>query len=113
MRPEKEIPLFELDEALIQQLTAETSDRFYQAYQMKVKKERTDALNAIVEEAVAKYVEIEEPACTKVQLTRIFEKIQRDVVKKLLLEGKRPDGRKYDEIRPIVCEVGVLPRSHG
>ncbi len=32
---------------------------------------------------------------------------------KILDEGIRPDGRKVDEIRPIWCEVGVLPRTHG
>jgi polyribonucleotide nucleotidyltransferase len=110
---EKEIPLFELDADLQQQLESETSDRFYQAYQIIKKQERSAALNEIVEEAVAKYVEIEEPKCTKVQLTRMFEVIQRKVVQKLLLEGKRPDGRTYEEVRPIACEVGVLPRSHG
>ena len=110
---EKEIPLFELDADLLKQLTNESSDAFYQAYQVTQKAERSAALKAIVDAAVAKYVDVEEPKCTKVQLTRMFEKIQRDVVQKLLLEGKRPDGRKYDEIRPISCEVGVLPRSHG
>ena len=33
--------------------------------------------------------------------------------KKILTEGIRPDGRKVEEIRPIWCEVGVLPRTHG
>jgi len=31
----------------------------------------------------------------------------------ILDEGKRPDGRKLDEVRPITCEVGLLPRTHG
>ncbi len=31
----------------------------------------------------------------------------------ILEEHKRPDGRKIDEIRPLSCEVGVLPRVHG
>jgi polyribonucleotide nucleotidyltransferase len=39
--------------------------------------------------------------------------VQWKAVRKLLLEGKRPDGRGYDDVRPITCEVGVLPRSHG
>ena len=110
---EKEIPLFELDAELLKQVTQESSDAFYQAYQITQKAERSTALKAIVDAAAAKYVDIEEPKCTKVQLKRMFEKIQRNVLQKLLLEGKRSDGRKYDEIRPISCEVGVLPRSHG
>ena len=33
--------------------------------------------------------------------------------KKILEQGIRPDGRKVTEVRPIWCEVGVLPRVHG
>ena len=40
-------------------------------------------------------------------------KMQKKVVKKWLLEGKRVDGRGMDEIRPLAAEVGVLPRVHG
>ena len=40
-------------------------------------------------------------------------KMQKKVVKKWLLEGKRVDGRGMDDIRPLAAEVGVLPRVHG
>ena len=40
-------------------------------------------------------------------------KMQKKVVKKWLLAGKRVDGRSMDEIRPLGAEVGVLPRVHG
>lgn len=41
-------------------------------------------------------------------------KIKKEVMrKKIINEGVRPDGRKLDEIRPIWCEVGILPRVHG
>ena len=40
-------------------------------------------------------------------------KMQKKVVKKWLMAGKRVDGRRTDEIRPLAAEVGVLPRVHG
>ena len=40
-------------------------------------------------------------------------KMQKKVVKKWLMAGKRVDGRQTDEIRPLAAEVGVLPRVHG
>ncbi len=40
-------------------------------------------------------------------------KMQKKVVKKWLLQGKRVDGRGMDEIRPLDAEVGILPRVHG
>ena len=55
-------------------------------------------------------VTAETPACNPQQADA---KNQWKVMRKMLLEGKRPDGRGYDQIRPIACEVGILPRSHG
>ncbi|MBR2952260.1 MAG: polyribonucleotide nucleotidyltransferase [Clostridia bacterium] len=44
----------------------------------------------------------------------ILYKIQKYVVRRWLLdEGKRVDGRRMDEIRPLAAEVGILPRTHG
>ena len=40
-------------------------------------------------------------------------KLQKKIVRNWLYEGKRVDGRKIDEIRPLAAEVGVLPRVHG
>ena len=111
--PVKETPIFALDEALCKQLEDETFGAFYDAYQIKVKAERNAAIQAIAEQATEKYVTAETPACNPTQLKRMLENIQWKVMRKMLLEGKRPDGRGYDQIRPIACEVGILPRSHG
>jgi polyribonucleotide nucleotidyltransferase len=47
-------------------------------------------------------------------LSRSFEaRVKQRVREKILQEGMRPDGRKTTEIRPISCEVSVLPRTHG
>ncbi len=44
----------------------------------------------------------------------ILNKLAKEIVReKILTKGVRPDGRKLDEIRPIWCEVGILPRVHG
>ncbi len=50
----------------------------------------------------------------KDEVAAVFDELKKDVCRKLILqEGTRIDGRKFDEIRPITCEVGVLPRTHG
>ena len=47
-------------------------------------------------------------------LSDVFYKIQKEAVRKLVLDdGKRLDGRQFFDIRPIVSEVGLLPRAHG
>ncbi len=54
-----------------------------------------------------------ETASEKSEAAEIFEKMFKKAVREILLSGKRPDGRKHDEIRPITIETGVLPRTHG
>src|SRR5215211_1464388 len=53
-------------------------------------------------------------ALTRSWVKRTAEAIYKDLVrKKIAVEKRRPDGRAADEIRPIECEVGVAPRTHG
>jgi polyribonucleotide nucleotidyltransferase len=111
---EKEITLRDLDEELLAKIEGDTFDKIYEAYQITVKADRSAAIGEMIDAAAEQYIdEPEEPACTKTQLKRMFDKIQKKAVKKLLLEGKRPDGRGFKDIRDIDCQVGFLPRSHG
>jgi polyribonucleotide nucleotidyltransferase len=111
---EKVITLRELDEELLAKIEGDTFDKIYEAYQIVVKADRSAAIKEMIDAAAEQYIETpEEPACTMTQLKRMFDKIQKKAVKKLLLEGKRPDGRGFKDIRAIDCQVGFLPRSHG
>jgi polyribonucleotide nucleotidyltransferase len=59
------------------------------------------------------YQAFEERATTS-QLSDLFEKTMRQIVRADILEkGQRPDGRTVTEIRPISIEIGLLPRTHG
>jgi len=54
------------------------------------------------------------PEEKKNQLSKIVDKLLKKTIRnQILTTGKRPDGRKPEEIRPIEIEVGVLPRTHG
>lgn len=46
-------------------------------------------------------------------ISETVEKMFKSTVREIILSGKRPDGRKHTEIRPLSAEVGVLPRTHG
>jgi polyribonucleotide nucleotidyltransferase len=54
-----------------------------------------------------------EDASDKIKSAKVFDDLFKNEVRKLILSGSRPDGRKHDEIRPLSAEVGVLPRTHG
>lgn len=88
------------------------------AFALKEKLKRHEALDA----AKARMKEIlsaESPdeatrSATLFRAQQAFEELQYNLLRSNVLEhGKRVDGRKLDEVRPISCEVGVLPRAHG
>jgi polyribonucleotide nucleotidyltransferase len=116
---EKEIPLVESDEQLYSKINSQISDKLYELKQIPQKQDRKNAIEELFEQVYAQYCA--EPDNTtgdsenydKALVKRILKKIEGQVVKKMLLEGKRADGRSYTQVRPIHCEVGVLPRTHG
>ncbi len=116
---EKETPLAEWDDELYGKMHGQIIDRLTEAKQIPDKQERGDAVKALFDELAKDYCAIgaedpdAEPICEPGLLNRIWGKIEKEVVRELLLQGKRSDGRAYGDIRPIECEVGVLPRTHG
>ncbi len=76
------------------------------------KLENYATVDKVLEELVASYdeTELEKRAHAKTVFKDLKEYVMRD---EALERGKRLDGRKFDEIRPITIEVGVLPRTHG
>jgi polyribonucleotide nucleotidyltransferase len=113
---EKEIPLQETDEQLAEEISSKISDKLYKLKQIPGKQERNKAVAELFEQILTEYCETDngdQAKCDKAMVKRILDKIEGGVVKKLLLEGKRPDGRGWDDVRPIECEIGILPRTHG
>ena len=50
----------------------------------------------------------------RASFNRAFDSLQKSIIRRrIAVDKKRPDGRKSDEIRPITCDVGVAPRTHG
>lgn len=78
------------------------------------KEKNLSAIDGLKEEAI-KFVEkkYSEPEKTK-QVPLFFEKeIEKIIIKNIIEENKRIDGRNPEEIRELSCEIGVLPRAHG
>ncbi len=76
------------------------------------KQARESAINAAKKETLDHFAEIF-PENEK-DIRFVFENYVKETMRAMILsENLRPDGRKTDEIRPITCEVGVLPRTHG
>jgi polyribonucleotide nucleotidyltransferase len=73
------------------------------------KQAREDAVEAVKAEVRARFPEEQAAA-----VNELLHEVEKRETRALILErGVRPDGRRPDEIRPIWCEVGFLPRTHG
>ena len=103
------------DEELKAKVIAETYDKAYAiATGGTAKHERSEAFEALEAEFCEQFTE-EELEEKKGMIHRYFhDEVMKKAMRNMILdEGKRLDGRKTDEIRPIWCEVGVLPCAHG
>ena len=74
---------------------------------------RHRAIENLREETLAHFAE-QESQFSKRDVNFAFEEALKDEVRRAILEeGTRPDNRKFDQIRPLSSQVGVLPRTHG
>jgi polyribonucleotide nucleotidyltransferase len=114
-----EIPLFELDENLVNEVTLRANDEMVAAVSIPGKLERYAKIDEIMETVVAEYEakeyesdEIKDDTIHQVNI--ILHDLEKNEVRRLITEDKvRPDGRKINEIRPLDSQVDLLPRVHG
>lgn len=108
------IPPLKIDMTLTEEIKKKYYSKILERNPTPGKDARKLALNEILNEIINKYCTDKEGAPTKKVIKTIFETIETLVVRdQIIKEGKRPDGRGLANIRPISCEVGILPRTHG
>ena len=100
------------DEELDAKVIEYSKDNIYKQVQIKTKIERQNALSDLKAQVVEHFSEAdpEQTKDIKEAFSKCVKKVSRDIV---LKEDKRIDGRAFDEIRQIDCEVGILPMTHG
>ncbi|MDN5352971.1 MAG: polyribonucleotide nucleotidyltransferase [Clostridiales bacterium] len=111
-KPKFEITIPEVDPSYLHSIEEFLSERMNQAVRIHEKHERNDALDELQDELLAHFLQIypDDSDFLKEQ----FKSIEKRIVRKMIVhEGLRPDGRDSKSIRPISCEVGLLPRTHG
>ena len=104
--------VFQPDEEIEKEVRDFATDKVIDAVQTFEKQQREENLDSVKEEVIEHFAETY-PENEK-DIEEVIYKITKEQVRKMILEdGIRPDNRKIDEIRPITCEVGLLPRTHG
>ncbi len=102
--------------ALEKQMLALCEKDLRAAYSHQIKQERYAAVGAVKSKMLAHFCppDVEKPEYNKLQVAAVFKELEGKIVRWNILDtGKRIDGRDVKTVRPIVSEVGVLPRTHG
>ena len=111
-KPKRSVKVVEIDQELAKQVAELVMDRLKDAIVIPNKMERQKTLDALLADTKEK-LKNEDPTRSR-QVSAIFLNIEKDEVRKIILEKNiRADGRKPDQIRPISSVVGLLPRTHG
>ncbi|MDJ0912695.1 MAG: polyribonucleotide nucleotidyltransferase [Desulfobacterales bacterium] len=110
--PKRDFEPPQVDAELEQKINTVAGTRMRERILIPEKIKRNTALRqlkeSILEELGEDFVERKE------EVLKIFSDLKKKLCRELILnEGRRIDNRKFDEIRPIACEVGILPRPHG
>jgi polyribonucleotide nucleotidyltransferase len=117
-KPKEEVEVPQVDEALVEEIRASHGAALDEATQIAEKLARQDAADAVGEQVVEQYAAAtngEESDSDRVAaVNAAFAALEKDIIRRrIAVDKKRPDGRAQDQIRPIECEVDLLPRVHG
>jgi polyribonucleotide nucleotidyltransferase len=111
-KPKRQVPLAELDPAIARQIEQLALSKLQQAIEIPEKLERYKQIGEIKGDVVAQML-AEFPQKEK-DIKGAFDELKRKCFRGLIIQREhRIDGRGLKDIRPITCEVEVLPRTHG
>ncbi|MBA3833050.1 MAG: polyribonucleotide nucleotidyltransferase [Chthoniobacterales bacterium] len=112
-KPKREMPLMEVKPEILEIADRVAGDRIEAALYTEGKVARSKAVGGLRDEVKAAVLE-RFPDAEKFAINQAFDYIQKKSFRSNILDKqKRVDGRGYDDLRKITCEVGVLPRAHG
>lgn len=106
----KEAKIASIPKELEKEIENFASERIDKVRSLEDRKERVSCLEKLRKECVEKFGETYSEEIVEMALENLEQKKFRE---KIINEAVRSDGRKRDEVRPITCEVGILPRTHG
>ena len=111
-KPKRSFEPPEKDPALVELIQEKATGPLREALTVPEKMKRYEALRAAKSQVVESLGE--EMADRRDEIGAILGDLQKQICRDMILkEGRRIDNRRFDEVRPITCEVGVLPRPHG
>lgn len=111
-KTKRPVPIVERDKRLAQRVDELARDKIHHAIAIAEKQERYKRLDEVKSEVLSQVL-LEHPEKER-EIRGAFDEIKRNYFRQLIIkEQRRIDGRNLKEVRPISCEVEVLPRTHG
>jgi polyribonucleotide nucleotidyltransferase len=112
-KPKRAVVTEQIDPALASQVKTLVAQGIRDAIMIPNKTARQERLDQVKKEAVEKLKNPDDPNRER-HVKLVFHGLEYTEVRNMILEkGSRADGRGPSDIRPITCEVGILPRAHG
>ncbi len=111
-KPKGDYPIHKAPDEIVKAVRAAAVSKIREVLGTPDKMTRENALDE-VEEEIKTSLAADWPDNVS-DIGEVFKSVLREEVRRMILEeGRRPDGRRLNEVRPITCEVGLLPRTHG
>ncbi|WP_027406315.1 polyribonucleotide nucleotidyltransferase [Anaerovibrio sp. RM50] len=111
-KEKREVKLFAVPEELEKAIREYATDKLDKAVRNPDKLARDEDISNVKAEAMEHFIELYPDAIKEIPY--MLHKIVKEIVRRMITKEKiRPDGREVEEVRPVSCEVGILPRPHG
>lgn len=111
-KEKREVKLFAVPEELEKAIREYATDKLDKAVRNPDKLARDEDISNVKAEAMEHFLELYPDAIKEIPY--MLHKIVKEIVRRMITKEKiRPDGREVEEVRPVSCEVGILPRPHG
>ncbi|NLE23543.1 MAG: polyribonucleotide nucleotidyltransferase, partial [Actinobacteria bacterium] len=113
-KPKYEVAPWTVDEGVLEEVRTGFGAALDAATSIPGKKERMDATAEVKKAAAEQFIGEDADLERVAQVKRAIAALEKDIIRERIAVKKiRPDGRATDEVRPISCEVGLIPRTHG
>ncbi|MGB8656553.1 MAG: polyribonucleotide nucleotidyltransferase [Candidatus Zixiibacteriota bacterium] len=111
-KPKPVVQISSIPPELVEAVTILALEKIREANRTPDKKEREERIESLLDSVTVELLE-KFPESEK-RIKAILQGLEKNDMRQMILnEGRRTDGRDMSQVRPITCEVGILPRTHG
>jgi len=113
-KPKSEFPSKDINKEVLARVKEAALKDIEEVCNIAEKEDREEAMGVISKKLIEELAGEGDDTCTAEDIKEAVVEVEKGIVRgKIISEKSRVDGRGYTDIRPITCETGILPRTHG